>query len=289
MACRGSNSGGYRGSGEVMAQLSYPRIPTQVAIGILREFDGKPLSDFSDAAATEHLRSFFHPNYPYQVESSLLETIREGVVSIALKHGFPAELRSQSSAGDFDRETAVFLVENMNILPVEASVEEVWNFFTLVLLPDVGVWRYPYKPGDYEYARLIGKPRNVFRKLWWRAYVLGPELSNKLGEDETVNIMERPSVGGNRALARAIVRAHSRVRSEFEGRFASSEFLRTAMVQIRAINAVRGLTFLPEEGLQAEIDEVFNGVRDAYIRAVASGDATTGRHLRRLIASGEFG
>lgn len=272
-----------------MAQFSYPRIPTQVAIGLLREFDGRPITEIGEAAATEHLRSFYHPNYPYQVDQPTLRRLRDGVVAIATRHGFPSDLKSQNSTAEFDREVAAYLVENMNILPVEAAIEEVWNFFTLVLLPDVGIWRYPYKPGDYEYARLIGKPRNVFRKLWWRAYVLGPELSNTLGEDETVNIMERPSVGGNVALARAIVRSHSRIRSEFEGRFASSEFLRTAMVRIRAINAVRGLTFLPDELLQSEIDEVFNSVRDAYVRAVASGEATTGRHLRRLIASGEFG
>lgn len=272
-----------------MAKFSYPRIPTQVAIGLLRDFDGKSLSELSDAFATDHLRASFYPNYPHQVESSTLHRIRDGVVEIATKFGFPDEVKSQNAAADFDRETAVFLAESMDILPVEAAIEEVWNFFTLVLLPDVGMWRYPNKPGDYEYDRLIGKPRNVFRKLWWRGYVLGSELSSKLGEDETVNIMERPSVGGNRALARAIVRSHERIRSESEGRFASSEFLRTAMVRIRAINAVRGLTFLPDELLQAEIDQVFNGVRDAYIRAVQSGEATTGRHLRRLVASGEFG
>lgn len=272
-----------------MAQFSYPRIPTQVAIGLLREFDGKSLSELGDASATDHIRASFYPNYPHQVGSATLRSIRDGVVAIATESGFPGELKSQNAAVAFDREAAAFLVESMDILPVEAAIEEVWNFFTLVLLPDVGVWRYPNKPGDYEYDRLIGKPRNVFRKLWWRAYVLGPELSAKLGEDETVNIMERPSVGGNVALARAIVRSHERIRSESEGRFASSEFLRTAMVRIRAINAVRGLTFLPDDLLQTEIDKVFNGVRDAYIRAVQSGEATTGRHLRRLVASGEFG
>lgn len=272
-----------------MAQFSYPRIPTQVAIGILREFEEKSLSELGQASATDHLRAFFYPNYPYQVEPSRLRSIRDGVVAIATTFGFPGELKSQNAAADFDRQTAAFLVESMEILPVEAAIEEVWNFFTLVLLPDVGMWRYPNKPGDYEYDRLIGRPRNVFRKLWWRAYVLGPELSSKLGESETVDILERPSVGGNIALARAIVRSLERIRSESEGRFASSEFLRTAMVRIRAINAVRGLTFLPDDLLQKEIDQVFNGVRDAYVRAAQSGEATTGRHLRHMVASGEFG
>lgn len=272
-----------------MTQYSYPRIPTQVAIGLLREFESKPLSELRQESSTDHLRAFFHPNYPHTVKAETLEQLRGGVESIAIKYGFPGELKSQNAAADFDRETAAYLVRWMGILPVEAAIEEVWNFFTLVLLPHIGVWRYPNKSGDYEYDRLIGKPRNVFRKLWWRAYVFGPELSSKLGESETVDILERPSVGGNVALARAIVRSHERIRSESEGRFASSEFLRTAMVRVRAINAVRGLTFLPDDLLQAEIDEVFNGVRDAYLRAAESGEATTGRHLRRLVASGSYG
>src|SRR5699024_9990086 len=221
-----------------MTQFSYPRIPTQVAIGLLREFDGKLPSELRHASATDHLRASFHPNHPCRVQSDTLDEVREGIEAIAIRHGFPDAPRSQNSAADFDREAAAFLVASMKILPVEAAIDEVWNFLTLVLLPHVGVWRYPYKPGDYEYERLIGKPRNVFRKLWWRAYVLGSELSAKLGEDETVNIMERPSVGGNVVLARAIVRAHERTRSEFGGRFSSSEFLRTVMVRIRAINAV---------------------------------------------------
>ena len=270
-------------------ELVYPRIPTQVAIGILREFEGKNPDDLRQSSATDHLRAYFHPNYPFQVEAETLVELRAGVEGIACKYGYPDEAVGKKSAADFDREVAAFLVEKMNILPVEAAVDEVWNFFTLVLLPHVGMWRYPNKPGDYEYERLIGKPRNVFRKLWWRAYVLGPELSNKLGEDETVGIMERSSVGGNLELARAIVRSHDRVRSQFDGALSSSEFLRTAMVRIRAINSVRGLTFLPDDVLQREIDIVFNEVRDAYIKAVETGEAKSGRHLRRLVASGAFG
>ena len=47
--------------------------------------------------------------------------------------------------------------------------------------------------------------RNTFRRLWWRAEVLGPEIDlTRLGEDELVNIMERPTIAADRRLARAI-------------------------------------------------------------------------------------
>jgi hypothetical protein len=41
--------------------------------------------------------------------------------------------------------------------------------------------------------------------MWWRAEVLGPDVDlTKLGEDEVVNIMERPTLFQDRRLARSI-------------------------------------------------------------------------------------
>ena len=38
--------------------------------------------------------------------------------------------------------------------------------------------------------------------MWWRAEVLGPDVDlAKLGEDELVNIMERPTLFSDRRLA----------------------------------------------------------------------------------------
>lgn len=241
----------------------YPRIPTQVAIRLLREYQARPLGELRAGSTTAHQRSYYQPNYPNRVSSQQLEALREGVEAIAVRHGYPASLK-KGAAADFDRHTATYLVGNMDILPTDAAEEEVWNFFTLVLLPHIATWRYPNTNQNDEYPRLIGKPRNVFRKLWWRAFVLGPELSEKLGEDETVGIMERPSIGGNRALARAIVVAHARTQTQNPGRYPASEFLRNVNVRIRAINSVRALTFLPERELQAEVDQIFDEVRDYW-------------------------
>lgn len=262
-------------------ELAYPRIPTQVAVGLLREYDGKSVTELRALSELDHLRSFYHPNYPFRPELAQLESIRSEVEKIAERHGYPDEAKRGSSA-EFDREVASYLVGAMRILPSEAAVEEVWNFMTLVLLPHVALWRYPNKNKDFEYPRIIGKPRNVFRKLWWRAFVLGPALSEKLGEDETVGIMERSSIGGNSPLARAIVLAHDRVQTRNPGKYPSSEFLREVNKRIRAINSVRGLTFLPEDSLQREIDSVFEEVRVGWDESEHLGRSATGRHLRTL-------
>lgn len=246
-------------------KLVYPRIPTQVAVELLKKYDGKTAAELRAESAVDHVRAFFHPNYPSRVTETKLEQLRVGVEIIASRHGYPESVK-RGAAADFDREVATYLIHEMDILPTDAAVEEVWNFFTLVLLPHVALWRYPNASQNYEYPRLIGKSRNVFRKLWWRAFVLGPTLSEKLGEDETVGIMERPSIGGNRALARSIVIAHSRIQMTNPNKYPASEFLREVNKRIRAVNSVRGLTFLPERELQVEIDGIFEEVRVAWDR-----------------------
>jgi hypothetical protein len=81
----------------------------------------------------------------------------------------------------------------------------VWSFLRLVLLPEIGPWR----SFDRAQDRLLGHPRNVFRPSWWRAHVLGAGLDavpegQPLGEDELVQIMERPTLAANPAVARAV-------------------------------------------------------------------------------------
>ncbi|TWG93056.1 hypothetical protein L615_006600000150 [Nocardioides sp. J9] len=94
------------------------------------------------------------------------------------------------------------------MVPAEAGVAEVWNYLTLVLLPDVALWRWPNPNCDPRYERLLGKPRNVFRRHWWRAHLLGPELTMRMREDELVQIVERTAtLGGDPRVARAVAAA----------------------------------------------------------------------------------
>ena len=100
----------------------------------------------------------------------------------------------------------VLLYRKMQIVPADAASEGVWSFLTLIVLPDVAVWRFPQRTPE----RLIGRPRNVFRRYWWRARSLGANPGDptpELGEDQLVQIMERPSICGNRRLARTFARA----------------------------------------------------------------------------------
>lgn len=125
--------------------------------------------------------------------------------ALADEKGFPSPL-DRASVAQFDRPATRILHEVMEIVPADAASEEVWNFVTLVLLPDVATWRFPDRSTD----RMLGRPRNVFRRLWWRAEIVGSDLidiSDGLGEDELVNIMERSTLAASPALARAVAQA----------------------------------------------------------------------------------
>ena len=125
--------------------------------------------------------------------SSRIEALRECIETLAREHGFP-DRRGQLT--DFDNGCAAALFDCLQLAPNQATNAGVWDFITLVVLPDIGVWRFP----DRHPSRFVGEsPRNAFRRLWQRMQVLGDSnspdptgaIGPPLGEDELVNIFER--------------------------------------------------------------------------------------------------
>ena len=86
--------------------------------------------------------------------------------------------------------------------PHEASHEEVWSYLTCCWLLDVAVWRFGAEADERRYIGNVN--RNTFRRLWWRGRSWAEIDLTRLGEDELVNIMERPTIAADRRLARAI-------------------------------------------------------------------------------------
>ncbi len=171
----------------------------------------------------------------------VIVTLRDRVRALSDKLGFPADLPRQN-VSDFDRPATRILHETMNIIPADAASEDVWNFLSLIVLPDIAVWRFPARADE----RLLGRPRNTFRRLWWRGETVGADLidgPNGLGEDELVNIMERATLAANprtaALLARVIVERGSEAptgRSELM-RDVSKRFLRhQAVINVDVIS-----------------------------------------------------
>jgi hypothetical protein len=145
----------------------------------------------------------------------------------------------------------------MGIVPADAASEDVWTFLTLVVVPEIGPWRYP----DRKDERLLGRPRNTLRRLWWRAWSVGPDLESApqgcqpLGEDEFVGIMERSIIGGNPRTAKAVARAVWRLDAR-RTRLARSDLSRELFRRFRAFLPQLSVDALSEAELDALLDEV---------------------------------
>jgi hypothetical protein len=139
------------------------------------------------------------------VDPAVIEDLRTRVRACADELGFPESL-NRAAVTRFDRPATRILHDTMDIIPADAAAMGVWSYLSLVALPDISVWRWPDRAAD----RILGKPRNVFRRLWWRAEIVGSDLIDAprgLGEDELVNIMERATIAANRRLARSMAAA----------------------------------------------------------------------------------
>lgn len=185
----------------------YPRLPRAAARALVEERAEWPPEKLCQASHVSHPLAA-PARAGSLVPNHLLIQVRD-CVRMALditdpKFDWPVPT---SRVAEFDRIVGRELYENMKIVPADAASEGVWSFMTLILLPEVGPWRFP-GAGDKRY---FGVPRNVLRRTWWRAHILGPDLggstgnSPHLGEDELVQIFERSTLSANPWVARAIV------------------------------------------------------------------------------------
>ena len=158
-----------------------------------------------------------------------LMNLRERVISDLNNAGFTVGKKlSTEDKAVWDRTLGASLFTNLRIPLAQIGDPGVWTYLTLFVFWDFPTWRFPKKEEKDEpdlvdteptksnkkpFLRSSGGPRNVLRKCWDRAFVLGPDLGldghpatvQSLGEDELVNIFERTTIGNNRVLAEAIV------------------------------------------------------------------------------------
>ena len=136
------------------------------------------------------------------VPEAVLQEVRHAVATASMT--VTAGDVPRGEVARWDELVGEALHATMGIIAADAAHEGVWSFLTLILLPDVAVRRFP----DMHVDRMLGRQRNVFRRLWWRREVLGdlpvPQGARPLGEDEYVGIFERSQMARCRPLARAL-------------------------------------------------------------------------------------
>lgn len=187
----------------------YPRLLGDAAKRLHQEYQHISIAELGSRHALRHPAAVFAATGGRRVTEEELQRLRDDVLEIAGRAGFPDEGRRQDRV-TFDLEIAQLLHQRCGLVAGEAAVRSIWAFIALVLLPDVSYWRYPRPPGD----RVLGTDitRHVWGRLWWRAHLLAlPQrfepyrLLDTFGEAAFDQIFaRRRSIGGSRALIRTL-------------------------------------------------------------------------------------
>jgi len=226
----------------------WPRLPEAAAQARFKSL-GSSLEELREWSATSD-----HEAAPVAVGGTpvpikVVQELQIQIRDIAASYGYPRLLAKPKTA-KFDREASLVLYEVMDIIPADAACLEVWSFTTLVLLPDVACWRFP----ERAEARLLGRPRNVFGRLWARVDVVGRgllEREDSLGEDEFVGIMERTKLAADHRLARHLALALIELAPLYS--VPRSELLRDVAKRILRLRALLSLESLSDEELDDEV------------------------------------
>lgn len=241
----------------------YPRLDAHSADLLVQAQQGLTLAELHVHGASHHADAVCSPTGGLPVGESQLRDLQATLRGLCEDFGFPAPLKT-SKQGEFDRVCGTILRRDMGIVPADAAEEGVWSFISLVLVPELAPWRFPSRHKD----RLLGKPRNALRRLWWRAHVLGPDLTwvppgcTPLNEDESVQIMERPTIAKSGRLAQQLKQVLWRLESKgFAG--SRAELLREVIKLIRAERSHIAMDAMHDNVLSAYLDEI---VEEATMR-----------------------
>jgi hypothetical protein len=247
--------------GTMDTQLYFPRLQRDAARHLLGVYTTMPILEVAERAALESDKSYWYPTAPSGMHATaeVLSEFQATVRAVAKRHGYPRALGEKDRArGRFDRDLVQDICSIAPLLPSEAACEPVWSFLSLVVAPDVALWRWPNTKARDDYERILGYPRNVFRRLWWRSFALGVgpgSVGSDLLEDEAVAILERTSIGGNRPLVRVIADAQIH---RFGRAPKRTDLMRDVMKRIRRLHAFISFHSLSEDELREVVDGVFD-------------------------------
>lgn len=246
------------------APVCFPRLSLSQAVSTWQDLSRKSLDEIAEfAAAVSTAGAAFYPVATGRCTDSDLSELREAVLDAARAHGYPDAGRSKDKTS-FDQAVSKILYDKMNILPSDATSVEVWNFINIRVLPDVVIWRYGRQSvdgsrWDVTEERLYAMNRTTFGRLWWRAYLLGPEISQRLAEDESVQLTERPRITGYAPLARAIATRHLATISVTR----RMDLLRDAMKRFTRRLVVISVFHMSGDQITELVDDVFRESQEA--------------------------
>lgn len=193
----------------------YPRLSNRLIQPWMERLTTAPVTELEQPAPLLPRGHVFAPTGGTRMSEKELEALRKKLRAVAERCGYVygcprgfAPVASPEQKARLDLEMAKLLNDQANMTPNEAAQPGVWRYFGCVLGPELVRWRFdgPSTPK----ARFGGnRLRNFYGRLWWRAELLADYehesdafwLLAALGEDELVQITERPNAAGYRPLA----------------------------------------------------------------------------------------
>lgn len=239
-----------------------PRLnPVQVENILLQLGNNTGSSGGSSWIEMQHRSASYAASGGHIISLDELKGLSAKVIDTAINSGMP-DRGTAASRANFDSETAILLAEQDLLKSPEALRDDVWAFLATVMLPHVVIWRFGMKG---RISRFKGGVRNTFQRLWLRATVLdrGTEdgefrwkLVRELTEDAFVQIIERPSIAGDKKLAIALAEGWLRSADRI-GRSRMEDVMRKATVMLRLRNQIQFLGGLEKNELDSVIDGFF--------------------------------
>lgn len=252
-----------------------PQLPDSAALQLLAEMAlcSDP-SSLEPGGELRNAQAYVMPTGGLPVDEPTLKRLREMIVEAAHHHGFPGK-RPRSFLA-FELQVAeIFAVWDplwIHALPSGESLRNAcWTFLTVVVLPDVALWRWPPSTGgeaDKAWkTRMLGGGRNAFQRIFRRVLSLdrGPShpdrwgLIRELREDDFSNILERPSLGSNSHIAVCLAEEYLAMRERLSSSSAEiqTRVYREATKDMRAYGVVQTLDLLPRVDLENLIRQTF--------------------------------
>lgn len=260
-----------------------PQLPDSAALPLMAEM--ALCSDPSSLEPGSELRNsqaYVMPTGGFPVQEAALKQLRDFIVDAARQHGFPQK-RPRSFLG-FELQVAEILAAWdplwIHGSPSGESLRNAcWTFLTVVVLPDVALWRWPTSNGGETdkawMGRMIGGGRNAFQRIYRRVLSLdrGPShpdrwgLIRELREDDFSNILERPSLGSNPHVAVCLAEEYLAMRERLTSVSAEiqTRVYREATKDLRAYGVVQALDLLPRADIEALIRQTFLRREEMYL------------------------
>ena len=254
-----------------------PQIPAGMAEPLLAELALSRTADLVPADELRYPQAITQPTGGLPITDVLLKELRDQIVTAARKYGFPDS--RPTSFLNFELEVAEILAYWAPLWDAEGTPSgealrsDCWTFITVVVLPDVAIWRWPARDGEESAGgrswkgRMVGGMRNAFQRIFRRVMCLDrgvdhPDrwgLIRQLQEDDFSAILERPGLSSNPEIAVCLGEEYLAMKQRLSKRTAGDrqEVYRQATKAIRAYGVVQPLDLMSTENRTRLIQDAF--------------------------------